>query len=156
MHKQFKIQRVCLKKVTGQPRYSKVSEVLTPEETGAVNRVLADLQRLEKGKTSAASSVAPEYTPKAPLEGTNSLLNRAYTLTKEAMLLLSRGNKEEFEKSFIKLAMDPQAMATFIQAGPISGQRKLIEAMNKKLSPEGQRILIQSLTAGEVARTAGQ
>lgn len=145
-----------IKKATGQPRYSQVSEVLTPEETGAVNRVLADLTRLEKGKASAAASSAPEYAPKAPLEGTGNFLNRAYTAAKELMLVLSRGSKEEFEKGFIKLAMDPPAMAAFIQAGPISGQRKLIEAMNKKLSPEGQRILLQSFTAGEISRTAGQ
>lgn len=145
-----------IKKATGQSRYSQVSEVLTPEETGAVNRVLADLTRLEKGKASAAASSAPEYAPKAPLEGTGNFLNRAYTAAKELMLVLSRGSKEEFEKGFIKLAMDPPAMAAFIQAGPISGQRKLIEAMNKKLSPEGQRILLQSFTAGEISRTAGQ
>jgi hypothetical protein len=72
------------------------------------------------------------------------------------MQALSRGNKEEFERKFIDLAMNPQAMAAFMQSGPITTQRKLIEAMNKRLSPEGQRILIQSATVGEPARIAGE
>ena len=144
-----------IKRATGQPRYDKVSQVLTPEETGAVNRVLADLTRLEKGKTLAGSVKAPDYAPKAPLEGTG-FLSRTYTVAKEVMQALSRGNKEEFEKKFIELAMDPQAMAAFMQAGPVTTQRKLIQAMNKRLSPEGQRILIQSATVGEPARTVGE
>jgi hypothetical protein len=144
-----------IKRATGQARFEKVSQVLTPEETGAVNRVLADLTRLEKGKTLASGANAPEYAPKAPLEGT-SLLSRAYTVAKEVMQALSRGNKEEFERKFIDLAMNPQAMAAFMQSGPITTQRKLIEAMNKRLSPEGQRILIQSATVGEPARIAGE
>jgi hypothetical protein len=144
-----------IKRATGQARFEKVSQVLTPEETGAVNRVLADLTRLEQGKTLAGGVKAPEYAPKAPLEGT-SLLSRGYTIAKEVMQALSRGNKEEFEKKFIQLAMNPQAMAAFMQAGPITTQRKLIGAMNKRLSPEGQRILIQSATVGEPARTAGE
>jgi len=144
-----------IKRATGQARFEKVSQVLTPEETGAVNRVLADLTRLEQGKTLAGKAQAPEYAPKAPLEGT-SLLSRAYTVAKEVMQALSRGNKEEFERKFIELAVNPQAMAAFMQAGPITTQRKLIKAMNKRLSPEGQRILIQSATVGEPARMAGE
>lgn len=144
-----------IKRATGQARFEKVSQVLTPEETKAVNRVLADLTRLEKAKTLASGAKVPEYAPKAPLEGTG-FLSRAYTVAKEVMQALSRGNKEEFEKKFIDLAMDPQAMAAFMQAGPITTQRKLIEAMNKRLSPEGQRILIQSATVGEPARAVGE
>lgn len=144
-----------IKKATGMPRYEKVSQVLTPEETGAVNRVLADLTRLEKSKTLAGSVNAPEYAPKAPLEGTG-FLSRAYTVTKEVLQALSRGNKEDFERKFIELAMDPQAMATFMQAGPITGQRKLIDAMNKRLSPEGQRILMQSVTVTGPSQATGQ
>jgi hypothetical protein len=144
-----------IKRATGQPRFEKVSQVLTPEETGAVNRVLADLTRLEKGKTLARSVKAPEYAPKAPLGDTN-FLNRTYTIVKETLQALSRGNKEEFEKNFINLAMDPQALAIFMQAGPITTQRKLIEAMNKRLSPEAQRILIQATAVSGPAQAAGE
>lgn len=144
-----------IKRATGMPRYEKVSQVLTPSETAAVNRVLADLQRLEKGRAMAGSVNAPEYAPKAPLEGT-AFLSRAYTVAKEVMQALSRGSKEEFERKFIQLAMDPEAMAALMQAGPITNQRKFVEALNKRLSPEGQRILIQTTTVGGPARAAGE
>jgi len=144
-----------IKRATGQSRFDEVSQVLTKEETGAVNRVLADLTRLEKGKTQARSVNAPEYAPKAALTDAN-FLNRYYTIAKETMQYLSRGNKEEFEKSFITLAMDPKALAAFMQAGPITNQRKLVEAMNKKLSPESQRILIQSTAVSGPAQAAGE
>lgn len=144
-----------IKRATGMPRYEKVSQVLTPSETAAVNRVLADLQRLEKGRAMAGSVNAPEYAPKAPLEGT-AFLNRAYTVAKEVMQALSRGSKEEFERKFIQLAMDPEAMAALMQAGPITNQRKFVEVLNKRLSPEGQRILIQTVTVGGPSRAAGE
>lgn len=144
-----------IKRATGQARFEKVSQVLTPDETSAVNRVLADLTRLEQGKTMAGAVKTPEYAPKAPLEGTG-FLSRAYTVAKEVMQALSRGNKEEFERKFTELALNPQAMAAFMQAGPITTQRKLIEAMNKRLSPEGQRLLIQATTVGEPSRSVGE
>lgn len=144
-----------IKKATGQPRYEKVSQVLTPEETATVNRVLADLSRLEKGKALAGAVNVPEYAPKAPLEGT-AFLSRAYTVAKEVMQALSRGSKEDFERKFLELAMNPQAMAALMQAGPITGQRKLVEAINKKLSPQAQQIFVQSFGTTATARTAGE
>lgn len=144
-----------IKKATGQPRYEKVSQVLTPEETGAVNRVLADLQRTSKGKSLAGSVNAPAYAPEPPLSGVN-LLSRPVTLAKEMLQFLSRGSKEDFEKKFIELAMNPQAMAEFMQAGPITNQRKLIEAMNKRLSERGRGILLQAVTVSPAARQAGE
>lgn len=144
-----------IKKATGQSRFQKVSEVLTPEETKSVNRVLADLQRLEKGKAMAGKVNVPSYAPEPPLQDVN-LLSRPVTIAKEVLQYLSRGSKEDFEKKFIELTMDPQALAVFLQAGPITGQRKLIEAMNKKLSPRGQQIFLQAVTVSDPARTAGE
>lgn len=144
-----------IKKATGFPRYKELSQVLTPEEIGAVNRVLADLQRLEKGKTMAGSVNVPAYAPEPPLQGVN-LLSRSVTIAKEALQYLARGSKEDFEKKVIELTMDPQALATFLQAGPITGQRKLIDAMNKKLSERGQQIFLQAVTVSDPARTAGE
>jgi hypothetical protein len=144
-----------IRKATGMPRYERVSQVLTPSETAAVNRVLADLSRLEKGKALAGAVNVPEYAPKAPLEGT-AFLSRAYTIAKEVMQALSRGSREDFERKFLELAMDPQAMAALMQAGPITGQRKLVEAINKKLSPQAQQIFVQSFGTTAPAREAGQ
>lgn len=144
-----------IKKATGIPRYEKLSQVLTAEETGAVNRVLADLQRQSSASTLASKTKAPAYEGATPLEGTQ-FLNRAYTIAKETLGYLARGKRIEFEKKFTELALDPQAMAIFIQSGPITTQRKLVEAMNKYLSPEGQRLLIQSVGVAPLARETGE
>lgn len=144
-----------IKKSTGIPRYTELSQVLAKEEEAAVNRVLADLQRLEKGKAMAGGVNVPSYAPEPPLQDVN-LLSRPVTIAKEVLQYLSRGSKEDFEKKFIELAMDPQALAVFLQAGPITTQRKLIEAMNKKLSPQGRQIFLQAVTVSDPARTAGE
>lgn len=144
-----------IKKATGSPRFDSISQVLTKEETSSVNKVLADLQRLEQGKSLASKTVLEGYEPKAPLEGVQ-LLSRAVSVAKLAMQALSKGNKEDFERKFIDLSLDPQAMAALMQAGPITGQRKLIEAINRNLSPEAQAIFRQSMGVSDTAREIGK
>lgn len=144
-----------IKRATGQSRFEKISQVLTPEETGAVNRVLADLQRQSNAAALASKTKAPAYEGATPLEGLG-LLNRAYTIAKEALGYLARGKRIEFENKFTELALDPQAMAVFIQSGPITTQRKLVEAINKSLSPKAQQILLQSVATVPLARETGQ
>lgn len=144
-----------IKKATGQPRYDKVSQVLTPEETAAVNRVLADVQRQQQAKTLAGRIKAPDVALSTPVESVG-LLNRAYTLTKEVLGYVTRGNAEKAREAFGRLALDPQGMAALMQAGPISGQRKFVAALNKVLTPEQQQILIQATSVQGPARTAGE
>ena len=144
-----------IKKATGQPRYEKLSQVLTADETAAVNRVLADVQRQQKGATLANQLKAPDMSLSSPVESVG-LLNRAYTLTKEVLGFITRGNAEKARESFAKLALEPQGMAVFMQAGPITAQRKFVAALNKVLTPEQQQVLIQATTVQGPARTAGE
>lgn len=144
-----------IKKSTGFPRYDKLESVLTPEEVSSVNKVLADLQRQSKASILAGKIKTPVYETATPLESVG-LLNRAYTLAKETLGYLARGKREEFEKKFTELALDPQQLAIFIQAGPITTQRKLVEAINKNLSPEGQRVLMQAVSVQPLGQAAGQ
>ena len=144
-----------IKKATGQPRYEKMSQVLTADETAAVNRVLADVQRQQKGATLANQLKAPDMSLSSPVESVG-LLNRAYTLTKEVLGFITRGNAEKARESFAKLALEPQGMAVFMQAGPITAQRKFVAALNKVLTPEQQQVLIQATTVQGPARTAGE
>lgn len=144
-----------IKKATGQPRYEKMSQVLTADETAAVNRVLADVQRQQKGVTLSNQLKAPDMSLSSPVESVG-LLNRAYTLTKEVLGYITRGNAEKARESFAKLSLEPQGMAVFMQAGPITAQRKFVAALNKVLTPEQQQILIQATTVQGPARTAGE
>lgn len=144
-----------IKKATGMPRYESLDKVLTAEETAAVNRVLADVQRQQKGVTLSGQIKAPALEVSSPAENVG-LLNRAYTLTKEVLGYITRGNAEKARESFAKLSLEPQGMAVFMQAGPITAQRKFVAALNKVLTPEQQQVLIQATTVQGPARTAGE
>ncbi len=144
-----------IKKSTGQPRYNKVEQLLSTEEMGSVNKVLADLRRQELAVSQGSSVRAPGFTEEAPLQGVN-LLSRPITLAKEVLQMLTRGTKAQFNSKMAELLSDPQAMAVFLQSGPISGQRKLVEAINKRLDPTTQSALIQAVGVQGLTKELGQ
>ena len=144
-----------IKKATGQPRYRNLEEVLTPEEMSSVNKVMADLQRQENAITQGRSVNAPGFIEDMPGKDVNAL-NRYLTLAKGALHALSRGGKDQFNQKMAELMMEPNALALFMQSGPISGQRKLAEAINKRLSPETQSAWLQAVGVQPIAKQAGQ
>lgn len=144
-----------IKKSTGQPRYTKVEQLLSSEEMGSVNKVLADLRRQELAASQGSSVRAVGFTEEAPLQGVN-LLSRPITLAKEVLQALTRGTKAQFNTKMAELLSDPQALAVFLQSGPISGQRKLAEAINKRLDPSTQSALIQAVGVQGLTKELGQ
>jgi len=144
-----------IKKSTGMPRYENLNQILTAEETGSVNKVLADLRRQELAATQGKSVRAPGFTEEAPLQGVN-LLSRPITLAKEVLQMLTRGTKAQFNGKMAELLSDPQALAVFLQSGPISGQRKLVEAINKRLDPSTQSAFIQAVGVQGLTKELGQ
>jgi hypothetical protein len=143
-----------IKKSTGQPRYTKVDQLLSTEEMGSVNKVLADLRRQELAASQGSSVRAPGFTEEAPLQGVN-LLSRPITLAKEVLQMLTRGTKAQFNGKMAELLSDPQALAVFLQSGPISGQRKLAEAINKRLDPATQNAFIQAVGVQGLTKELG-
>lgn len=143
-----------IKKSTGQPRYEKVEQLLSPAEMGSVNRVLADLRRQELAATQGKAVNAPGFAQETPLQGVN-LLSRPVTLAKEVLQALTRGTKEQFNAKVAEMVSDPQALAVFLQSGPISGQRKLVEAINKRLDPSTQSALIQAVGVQGLTKELG-
>ena len=143
-----------IKKSTGFPRYDNLNQVLTPQETGSVNRVLADLRRQELAINQGKNVTAPGFSQEAPLQGVN-LLSRPITLAKEVMQALTRGSKAQFNAKMAEMLSDPQAMAVFLQSGPISGQRKLVEAMNKRFDPATQNAFIQAIGVQGLTKELG-
>lgn len=144
-----------IKKSTGMPRYENLNQILTTEETGSVNRVLADLRRQELALKQGSNVRAPGFTEEAPLQGVN-LLSRPITLAKEVLQMLTRGTKAQFNGKMAELLSDPQALAVFLQSGPISGQRKLVEAINKRLDPATQSAFIQAVGVQGLTKELGQ
>ena len=143
-----------IKKSTGMPRYENLSQVLTPAETGSVNKVLADLRRQELALTQGKNVRAPGFAEEAPLQGVN-LLSRPVTLAKEVLQALTRGTKDQFNAKMAELLSDPQAMAAFLQSGPISGQRRLVDAINKRLDPATQSAFIQAVGVQGLTKELG-
>lgn len=143
-----------IKKSTGMPRYENLSQILTPAETGSVNKVLADLRRQELALTQGKNVRAPGFTEEAPLQGVN-LLSRPVTLAKEVLQALTRGTKDQFNAKMAEMLSDPQALAAFLQSGPISGQRRLVDAINKRLDPATQSAFIQAVGVQGLTKELG-
>lgn len=143
-----------IKKSTGMPRYDNLSDLLTAQEMGSVNKVIADLRRQELALTQGKSVTAPGFSPEAPLQGVN-LLSRPITLAKEVLQALTRGTRTQFNNKMAEMLSDPQALATFLQSGPISGQRKLAEAINKRLDPATQSAFIQAVGVQGLTKELG-
>lgn len=143
-----------IKKSTGMPRYDNLSDLLTTQEMGSVNKVIADLRRQELALTQGKAVTAPGFSQEAPLQGVN-LLSRPVTLAKEVLQALTRGTKEQFNRKMAEMLSDPQALATFLQSGPISGQRKLVDAINKRLDPATQSAFIQAVGVQGLTKELG-
>ena len=88
------------------------------------------------------------------MQGVN-LLSRPVTLAKQVLQALTRGTKEQFNAKVAEMVSDPQALAVFLQSGPISGQRKLVEAINKRLDPSTQSALIQAVGVQGLTKELG-
>lgn len=143
-----------IKKSTGMPRYENLGELLTAQEMGSVNKVIADLRRQELALTQGKSVTAPGFSTEAPLQGVN-LLSRPVTLAKEVLQALTRGTRTQFNNKMAEMLSDPQALATFLQSGPISGQRKLVDAINKRLDPATQSAFIQAVGVQGLTKELG-
>lgn len=145
-----------IKKSTGLPRYESISQVLTKEETGAVNRVLADLQRKAKA-TSLSSGVSP--IPEGAENISNivpSMLSRTATVAKAALDYLQKGNKEEYNKQITALLLNPQELSVFLSSLPKAKEDSVAKAMLKLMSPETRSAFIQTFAIQPIAKEMPQ
>jgi hypothetical protein len=146
-----------IKKSTGIPRYNKLSDVLTPQETATVNGVLADLKRANKAdELSRKLSKLPEGLKDAT-EDMPQLLSRPITVLRAALELLQKGNATEFNKRFAELSLDPQGLALFMTTGIPKGKiDSFVSSLMKVMDDPTRSAFIQSFTVPAAAETAGQ
>lgn len=146
-----------IKKSTGIPRFDKLSDVLTTQEVGAVNSVLADLKRSAKAdelarKVGEQEAGLPNITAEIP-----SLLNRAFTIGKAALEYLQRGNAKEYNNKMAELMADPVATAKFMTEVVKQGKlNELVSSMMKMMDESTKAAFIQSFTVPTAAREVGQ
>lgn len=145
-----------IKKSTGLPRYENISQVLTKEETGAVNRVLADLQRKAKA-TTLSSGVSP--VPEGAENISNivpSMLSRTATVAKATLDYLQKGNKEEYNKKVTELLLNPSELGKFLSELPKAKEDSVARAMLKLMTPETRAAFIQTFSVQPTAKELPQ
>jgi hypothetical protein len=146
-----------IKKSTGIPRYEKLSDVLTTQEVGAVNSVLADLKRASKAdelarKVGTQEEGLPNLAAEIP-----SLLSRTLTLGRAAIEHLQRGNAKAFNNSMAELMLDPAATAQFMTSGiKQSKLNETVSSMMKLMDEPTKAAFIQSFTVPAAAQEVGK
>lgn len=146
-----------IKKSTGIPRYEKLSDVLTKQEVGAVNNVLADLKRSSKAdelarKVGTQAEGLPNIAADIP-----SLLSRTLTLGKAAIEHLQRGNAKAFNNSMAELMLDPAATAQFMTSGVKQSKlNELVSSMMKLMDEPTKAAFIQSFVVPSAAQEVGR
>jgi hypothetical protein len=146
-----------VKKSTGLPRFTKLSDVFTKAETTSVENVLADLQRSTKAQemSSKIRNVDGGLGDQAG-QGFE-VLNQKVTILKSALRFLQRGNQEAFDKKLAELMLNPPEAAKFmtkvIEKGKIT---TFTQALMKAMSPNTRAAFQQAFVIPAAAEEAGQ
>lgn len=128
-----------IKRASGEARFQKLEEVLTPKQDAIIKNVVEDLQRASKAKKLAARARAVGIDAnEAELP---QLLNRTAAITNAVLRALKRNAVSDMNREMAKLFADPQAMAAFMSSAPKSRVKDFVNAIYSKLSPENQAIL---------------
>lgn len=145
-----------IKRTTGLPRYSELSDILTKEQLSAVNKVSADLNRKAKaeqlGKT-VEGAIGPERAAEIRIPG---ILERGIFIAREVLNTLQRGSKSQFDARVTEFMLEPQKFADFLEAIPKSKIEKITEAMLQKMSPNMRENFIAAYKVAPTIATQTQ
>jgi len=131
---------------TGSRFKTELGQVLTKEEMGVVNNVLADLsskkkmQDLIKGVKATGLEGGDEFTV--------TIFNQKVTLLKDLLRSIRLGKQSEVDRKAAELFMDKDKMADFLEFVPQSKFDKLIPAMVKRMSPEMANAFVNRFGVG--------
>lgn len=122
-----------IKTSTGQARFQKLEQVLTKDQIGAVNKVLADVQRDAKAQALAAKSNVETLESGAELPN---LLNRAALITNVVLKALKKDANEDINRIAAEMMLDPRKLAAFIEGVPPKQSKQIVAAFMARLTPE--------------------
>ena len=121
-----------IKRSTGQNRFSKLEDVLTPQQIGDINKVLVDVQRKAKSEELASmSKVAGQQAYELP-----QLLNRYATITNTVLKLVKKDATDDINRYAADMLLDPPKLAAFIEGIPTNKMQSIITAFMSRLTPE--------------------
>lgn len=138
-----------IKSSTGLPRYSRLSDILTPQEVRSVQAVMADLARKAKAERLASGlrTESIDVTPELP-----NILSRPVAFTNTFLRLLTNGNTAKINEAAAPLFLDPKKMAAFMENVP---QPNIVMKLLARVSPETQKAFKQALAIKPVEQAAG-
>lgn len=143
-----------IKRSTGQARFQNLEDIMTKEQLADFNSVLADVSREAKGDTLASLS-AVEGQALADLPN---LLNRYATVTNTILKLIKKDVKDDLNRMFADMSLNPPALAAFIEGVPASKSQAVVKALWARLNDENRAALnralilrpaVQQMTEGE-------
>ena len=130
-----------IKRSTGQARFQKLEDIMTKKQMDDFNSVLADVSREAKGDTLASLS-AVEGQALADLPN---LLNRYATVTNTILKLIKKDVKDDLNRMFADMSLNPPALAAFIEGVPASKSQAVVKALWARLNDENKAALNRAL-----------
>jgi hypothetical protein len=126
-----------MKAATGNPRYQRLGQVLTPQETAAARRVTADVERGMRAKLPSVradvetpAGVARSATPDIP-----DWLQRGMTFAQWALRARGQQLTPEIAKRSAQLQLDPSQFVDLMRANAPSQREAIIEALLQRQLP---------------------
>ena len=127
-----------IKRSTGQARFQKLDEVLTPSEMTKVNAVISDLERAAKTQRAGRQiSVDGEIIQTAQVPH---LLSRTATITNQVLKFIKMGAEERANAKAKELFLNPDLFVQFLSNVPAKDVGVIAKAF-ATLAPETQAIL---------------
>lgn len=138
-----------IKRSTGQARFQKLEDVLTPAEMTKVDNVISDLERAAKAQRAGRQLGANgEVIPSSQIPP---MLSRTATILNQALKLIKMGAEERANLKAKELFLNPELFADFLSAVPVKDANVIAKAF-RTLSPETQAILESRLTSQAVTQ----
>jgi hypothetical protein len=130
-----------IKRSTGQARFQKLEDIMTKKQMDDFNSVLADVSRESKGDTLASLSAVEGQT----LADLPNLLNRYATVTNTILKLIKKDVKDDLNRMFADMALNPPALAAFIEGVPASKSQAVVKALWSRLNDQNKAALNRAL-----------
>lgn len=140
-----------IKRSTGQARFQKLEDVLTPSEMNKVNAVISDLERAAKTQRAGRQiTVDGETVPTAQVPH---LLSRTATITNQVLKFIKMGAEDRANAKAKELFLNPELFAQFLSNVPVKDAGVIAKAF-ATLAPETQAIINSRLSTQGVIQGA--
>lgn len=144
-----------IQRAAGGPRYENLSDILSPEQVGAINAVYADLQRASKAGTLARKArvaglgEAEFVSPPAVFNQTMTIVNKLFSKVKGNALT-------KIDAEMAQLLANPDQFVKFMEAIPKERAKGMMAVLFPRMSPESRIVLRNMLATEAVVEVANQ